>query len=190
MNYRRDINILTGFIVLFAMTTQFVQAGTMLLFNDPIEIPVAESKLLGLDKPQLKRDWKIITFGYVHCTDICPITLTNLKKMIEAGAKHSKSIEGIFVSLDPDRDSEEVLDRYLSNYNENIVFSRLPKAELEKISEFFNVEYRDYNKRAGVNHYIIDHSSTAFVLDSQNRLIAAFDSNKSIEDIMVLLNQS
>ena len=182
----------TSRIFLFLIATfsfQFAIAESWQL-KQPIPIPKGVADALEIKPLSNEKDWRIISFGYVNCSDLCPITLANLSKIINQANKASINVEGLFVTLDTDRDSEKKLKEHVAKYNSQIDYRRPTFKQLNEIlKRFFSVEYQTFNKRKGNENYIIDHSTTAFLINKNNELVAAFDSNKNTDDVLKIISQ-
>lgn len=136
----------------------------------PLPQPLVEFQLYGsggasFTQRDLRGQWHLVFFGFSHCVDVCPVELDVmarvLKKFYGAGPV-SPPISGVFVSLDPERDSQVVIDEYLAGFNrgtdgeqdatreKNIVIAgaRGNHAELVKLMRFFGA---DYNRTLQLN---------------------------------------
>ncbi len=126
--------------------------------------------------------YKIIYFGFSHCPDMCPKALSNLAKAIELLDKKNLSFQVIFISLDPKRDTPEMLQRYVKMFPENtmqaITFS---KTDMQKLLEIFGV-FRE-EKKLEEDEYTIDHSNFLFFLGKTNEQIATVFGSTSPQEL-------
>ena len=102
----------------------------------------------------------IFFFGFTNCPDVCPLTLTKLSLTLQK-LKNKKKLQIYFVSLDPERDSPEILKNYLMSFNNEIVGLTSDYENLLKLTKVFDVKF---NKRKTADNYTIDHSSTSLLL--------------------------
>ena len=102
----------------------------------------------------------IFFFGFTNCPDVCPLTLTKLSLTLQK-LKNKKKLQIYFVSLDPERDSPEILKNYLISFNNEIVGLTSDYENLLKLTKVFDVKF---NKRKTAENYTIDHSSTSLML--------------------------
>jgi len=111
----------------------------------------------------------VLFFGYTQCPDVCPTTLNEIaeaKKLLGAdGAK----VQGIFVTVDPERDTPEVLRAYVANFGPDFVALRGTPEQTAALAKDFKIFYKkSEGKTSGA--YTMDHSAASFVYDPQGRL--------------------
>ena len=125
---------------------------------------VSEQDLLG--RPFL------VFFGYTHCPDVCHTTLFEMSEVLRALGPQAK-IGGLFVTVDPERDSPEALKDYLSNFDTRIIGLTGPRPQLEPMLR----EYRIYAKRAPGkdNDYAVDHTTVVYLMDKNGRFVSTFN---------------
>jgi protein SCO1 len=108
-------------------------------------------------------------FGYTHCPDVCPTTLAELAEaMRRLGADHSR-VQVLFVTVDPERDTPELLRLYVPAFDPTFLGLRGDAAALERVAKEFKVIYA---RRPGSTPetYAMDHSAGTFLFDPQGRL--------------------
>lgn len=120
--------------------------------------------------------WSFVFFGYTYCPDICPTTLTTLVSVYKQLEQQGESIENLntfFISVDPQRDTPEVLRGYMSYFNEAFVGVTGEKELLDAFARQFGAGYVVEPEQApGV--YLVSHTSSIFLVDPQKRLRAHF----------------
>jgi len=126
--------------------------------------PINEQDLMG--KPFL------VFFGYTHCPDVCHTTLFEMSEILRALGPNAK-INALFVTVDPERDSAEVLKDYLSNFDSRIIGVTGPRSQLEPMLR----EYRIYAKRAPGNNidYAVDHTNVVYLMDKNGHFVTPFN---------------
>ncbi|MCC3246918.1 SCO family protein [Methylocystis sp. WRRC1] len=132
---------------------------------------VSERDLLG--RPFL------VFFGYTHCPDICHTTLFEMSEILRAMGPDAK-VGALFVTVDPERDTPEVLKDYLSNFDPRIIGLTGPHAQLDPMLR----EYRIYSKRApGKDEdYSVDHTTVVYLMDKEGRFVSAFNVGRKPAD--------
>jgi protein SCO1 len=154
---------------------------------------------LALEDPSGKArtlaDWRgkvvVVSFGFTHCPDVCPTTLADLAKAMRMLGADAGNVQVLFVSVDPKRDTREVLGQYVPNFHPSFVGLRGDAAATERATKAFHVYARE---RAGTSpeSYTVDHSSQTFVLDREGRMRLIFPYGAKPEamasDLKVLLN--
>jgi protein SCO1/2 len=101
----------------------------------------------------------LLYFGYTHCPDACPTTMTHWRAAFKSlSAHHRAQVRGIFVSIDPDRDSPALLKEYVNHFHPNIVGVTGTQSELRKVTEEYRASY-GYEKAedgSGDDYTVID----------------------------------
>jgi protein SCO1/2 len=110
----------------------------------------------------------VLFFGYTHCPDVCPTTLAELARaMLLLGPQRSK-IQVLFVTLDPQRDTREVMGKYVPSFSPDFVGLTGNQAETDALAKQFKVFYQKKPEQ-GRSGYVIDHDAGLFVLDKTGR---------------------
>ena len=110
-----------------------------------------------------------ISFGYTNCVDICPVTLatmTNILYEIEDTYPNAKHLyEGLFITIDPERDTPEVLKDYIVDVvHDNVVGLTGPPEQIRQVADSFNIDYEKYGETKD-GYYSMIHSVYIFVID-------------------------
>lgn len=125
----------------------------------------------------------LIYFGYTGCPDVCP---TNLALMSAAFEEMEpgllKKVQGIFISVDPDRDSPERLKEYTTFFHENIIGITGSAEQIAELASRYGVGYRLVNQDSATN-YVVDHSSFTHVIDPRGEWVAALPHAAPAEEI-------
>ena len=132
------------------------------------------------DLEKLKGHWSMIFFGYTHCPDICPTTMTLLdsviKDLTENNEKKLSLPQIIFVSIDPKRDTQEHLAEYITYFNPAFYGLTGSEQNISSLTKQLGILYMKItNKDPGnINDYLMDHSSSILLLDPEARLVGIF----------------
>lgn len=146
----------------------------------------ANSKTLVLN--DLKGKWSFIFFGYTHCPDVCPLTMGVLGqafRLLEKDPGASQEIQGIFISVDPKRDTPELLKEYVAYFNNKFMGVTGDTAQLDAFSRQIGALYTIHPKepeKTGDN-YLVSHNSTVFLVDPQGRLYGRFPPPQAPQEI-------
>ncbi len=131
-------------------------------------------ELTGHDgKPRTLADFRgkliVLFFGYTHCPDVCPTTLADVAGSLKALGADAARVQVLFVTLDPERDTPEVLSQYVPAFNPFFLGLYGDAAATERAAKEFKIFYE---KRPGgaPGAYTVDHSAQVFVLDAAGRL--------------------
>ena len=137
---------------------------------------------------QLKGRWSLMFFGFASCAHVCPFTLSTLT---EAATSLEEAPRIIFLSIDPGRDTPEVLARYVQGFGGDMIGVSGDDAEIRKLTSKLGVMYRvDPDPDA----YVVEHSQAVFVLDPQGRytavITAADDAGLIAADLREIMDMS
>ncbi len=146
----------------------------------------ADNKTLSLN--DLKGKWSFVFFGYTQCPDVCPLTLRILGQAFQILEKNPAiipEIQGIFVSVDPKRDTPELLKEYVSYFNDRFMGVTGSIAELDGFSRQMSALYTVHASEAGESEdtYLVSHNSTVFLVDPQGRLHGRFPPPQTPKEI-------
>jgi protein SCO1/2 len=133
-----------------------------------------ELALTGHDgKPRTLADFRgrliILFFGYTHCPDICPTTLVDVAGALKTLGSDAARVQVLFVTLDPERDTPEVLAQYVPAFDPGFLGLSGDAAATQRVAKEFRIFYE---RRAGSvpGAYTVDHSAQSYVFDAQGRL--------------------
>lgn len=106
----------------------------------------------------------LVLFGYTHCPDVCPATLVNFGKALEAlDASDREKVRAIFVSLDSKRDTVEIIDKYAKYFHPQIIGLGGSQEEVDAVAKLFYVGFqKDEPNEKG--NYSMKHSTTLFII--------------------------
>jgi len=111
----------------------------------------------------------VVFFGFTHCPDVCPTTLIELASVKQQLGADGERIQGIFVTVDPERDTPALLKAYVDNFGAGFLALRGTDAETREAARHFKVFF---NKVPGqtASSYTIDHTAGSYVFDTQGRI--------------------
>ena len=101
--------------------------------------------------------WMVIYFGYTRCPDACPTALSNLGVAAEKLSKTADKITPLFISVDPERDTRQVVSAYLDSFDRRIVGLTGSRIQIEAVTKAYRV-FVEAHKEQG-DDYIVDHSA-------------------------------
>jgi protein SCO1/2 len=111
----------------------------------------------------------IVFFGFTQCPDVCPTALAELAELKRKLGSQGDRLQGIFITVDPERDTEEVLKAYMANFDPSFIALRPTMAQLPEVAKAFKIYYKkSEGKTAG--SYTMDHSAGSYVFDPEGRV--------------------
>jgi protein SCO1/2 len=124
-------------------------------------------------KPRSLEDFRgkvvVMFFGFTHCPDVCPITLAELAGAVKQLGPSGEKVQVLLVTIDPERDTPELLAKYVTAFNPQFLALRGNADETARVAKEFKVIYQ---KVAGPRpeNYAMDHSAGSYIFDRQGRL--------------------
>ncbi len=123
--------------------------------------------------PRSLQDFKgkvvVVFFGFTQCPDVCPTALAELAEVKRKLGSQSDRLQGIFITVDPERDTEEVLKAYMANFDPSFLALRPTMVQLPEVAKAFKIYYKkSEGKTAG--SYTMDHSAGSYVFDPEGRV--------------------
>ena len=132
----------------------------------------------------------VVFFGYTQCPDVCPTTLTELAEVKKLLGKDGERLQALFVTVDPERDTPELLKAYMVNFDPSFLALRPAPEELEAVAKDFKIYYKKV-PGASATSYTMDHSAGSYIFDpkGQLRLFTRYGSGAPVlaADIAVLM---
>lgn len=138
--------------------------------------------------PDYKGKAVVIFFGYTQCPDVCPTTMSGMAAAMKLLGEDSKRVQVLFITLDPERDTRELLAAYVPQFDPSFVGLSADLPTTAATAKEFKVFYQ---KQAGSTPqtYSIDHTASNYVYDPQGRLRLLIKHNESPQNIAADLKQ-
>jgi cytochrome oxidase Cu insertion factor (SCO1/SenC/PrrC family) len=136
----------------------------------PFSLPDQHGRRVG--PAQWRGRVVLLYFGYLFCPDVCPTDLRAIADAIESLGADGASVQPVFVTLDPERDSADMAGRYAEAFHPRFAALRGSDAETRRVAEAYKVFYEKVPLRSG--GYAIDHTSFTYVLDGEGRYVGYF----------------
>lgn len=108
----------------------------------------------------------LLFFGYTHCPDVCPLTLSDFKLIKSDLGDQADRVRFVFVTVDPERDTREVIGQYMQNFDPDFIGLTADRATLEQVWKDYGVYQakQDVGSAAG---YLVDHTARTYLVDQQ-----------------------
>jgi protein SCO1/2 len=111
----------------------------------------------------------VVFFGFTQCPDVCPTTLAELAEVKKRLGKDGDRLQALFITVDPERDTPELLTAYMANFDPSFLALRPTPAELPAVAKDFKIYYKKV-PGASATSYTMDHSAGSYVFDTQGQL--------------------
>jgi protein SCO1/2 len=168
-----------------------LQAGTAL----PAPRPIAAFLLTdhtgaSFSNAQLRGTPSLLFFGFTHCPDVCPTTLALMAQLNRDN--DLKTLHMLFITVDPGRDDQQTLQRYVQAFGGGLTGLRGPDAVLDPL--LLNVGAARLIQPMVGSDYTVDHSATLFYINAEGQLSAVFtppfDLPRLRADLLALMNSN
>lgn len=162
--------IIISFIII--LTSTFFFAEYLSRQNAPKKISQIINNINLIDhtgkkfvSQTLKNQPSLMFFGFTHCPEVCPTTLSQLSEITDKLKTKIITTNIIFITLDPKRDTQEHLKDYISNFNENVIGITGNIINIKKLADNWGVFYETIN--SSKDDYTLNHTATVFMLDKK-----------------------
>jgi len=123
----------------------------------------------------LKGKVVVLSFGYTNCPDVCPTELLTQNDVLKQLGNQAKDVKVAFVSVDPERDTPEVIGKYAKQFNPDFIgLTATGDQSLPVIKQQYRVVSAKVNQGADSNTYLVDHTAGAYLVD-KNGDVAVFE---------------
>lgn len=135
----------------------------------------------------------VMFFGYTQCPDVCPTSMSELAEVKKALGKDGDQLQGLFVTVDPQRDTPELLKAYMVNFDPSFLALYTTPDKLAELTKDYKIYYKRVEGKTPTS-YTMDHSAGSYVYDTKGRLRLftryGMGAKSLTEDIRILLKQT
>lgn len=176
---------LTLFIVgcqAFASTYEY--QGTLVNGAEPMpdfELMAATGQPFRLS--DVEGDIALIYFGYTNCPDVCPLTMWEVKKAVESLEYGRERVHVIFITADPERDTPEVLSRYMAVFGHDFIGLSDDFDKVETVMKSYGAFAEKEEIDNSALRYLVSHTATLFLIDPERRLLLQYPFGFVAEDL-------
>lgn len=155
-------------------------------FGNPLEDIVVDFELVDRDgRTVTAEDFRgshvLLGFGFTHCPDVCPLMVLNMGEAVR-----DTDAVGIFISVDTERDSPEITDRYASRFGERMVGLSGNVSQINAAASNFRVSYVVTKSQ---NNYTVQHSANVFLIDPDGQVVDVFNFATPGEELTAAIRQ-
>jgi protein SCO1/2 len=115
----------------------------------------------------------LVSFGYTYCPDICPMELQVISAALDKLGEKAKDIQPIFITIDPERDTQQALAQYIVHFHPRYLALTGSKEAIDKAAKAYRVYYAKSDNSSG-GDYLMDHSSIIYLMDKQGTFLKHF----------------
>jgi protein SCO1/2 len=123
----------------------------------------------------------LLFFGYTSCPDVCPTTLAELNQALQKIGYKANSVQVVFVSVDPDRDTPQKVQEYVARFNPSFIGLSGSIEELQKIWNDYGIFREVVQSNSGT---IVNHTARVILIDQNVNMRLSYGFNTPVEDIV------
>jgi protein SCO1/2 len=130
----------------------------------------------------------LLYFGYAFCPDVCPTDLAAMAQAARTLGTEGDKLQLVFITLDPERDTQELLRNYVAAFHPRFVALRGTEDEVRRVATAYKVYFEKVTP-PGSSAYLIDHMAFVFLLDRDGKYLAFFPPGTSAERMAVMIRE-
>jgi protein SCO1 len=111
----------------------------------------------------------VVFFGFTQCPDVCPTSMSELAEAKRLLGPDGDRLQGIFISIDPERDTPEIMQQYMANFDPTFLALYAAPDALPEVAKSYKIYYKKVNGPTPTS-YSMDHSAGSYVYDPQGRI--------------------
>ena len=128
------------------------------------------------------QDPMLIYFGFTYCPDVCPITLLTMANVLDK--LENEEITPLFITVDPERDNEEILSNYVNAFHDEIIGLTGTISEINKVTSDWKVYFKKENNIDMPDNYSVNHLDIIFIANKNAEFVDFIKPNTSSEDVI------
>lgn len=163
-------------VMLYVTLSSEKPAGVAI--GGPFTLTAMDGKRLNTAEAMRGRPYGVF-FGFTHCPDICPTAMWELSEILRKSGPMAKDFRVFFVTVDPERDTPELLSSYISAFDNRIIGMSGTAEEIAAVARAHRAFYRKVPTPSG---YTMDHTATIYLFDGKAQLWGTFDATESEEN--------
>lgn len=159
------------------VTAESLRNDGFFVYDAPItlnDFNLADHRGAPFTPENLQDKWTLVFFGYTFCPDICPITLASIKQFYDllGESSNAENVQVIMVSVDPERDTTEVLENYVTFFNPEFIGVRGDYTQVYTLARNMNVSF-SYT-RIDDDNYLVNHNGEIMLLNPEGKNVGFF----------------
>jgi protein SCO1/2 len=128
-------------------------------------------------------EWQLVFFGYTYCPDICPTTLNDVALILEDLGDEADQVRPLFITVDPERDTPEVMAAYVANFDPRIVGLTGTPEQIKQAAQAFRAYYAKVDQGSAPDGYTMDHSAFLYLMDPEGAYATHFSPSEEPADV-------
>ncbi len=167
--------------------TEQIVSSDALHFGGPFTLNDQTGKLVN------EQSWpgmyKLVFFGFTHCPAICPTTLQKMNDLLSLLGADNK-IQPVFITVDPERDTVDVMANYVSSFNPKIAALTGTKEQVQGAMSAYRVYATKLESHDGQAGYMVDHSAFIYLMSPEDKPLAIFRQEDTVEKMVKVIQST
>lgn len=133
---------------------------------------------------------KLVFFGFTNCPAVCPTELYNIASALdEMGADKAKNLQVLFISIDPEQDTPELMKEYVTAFHDDFIGLTGSVEQVSKAAKAYRIYYAKIPEEDSEIGYTMDHSAYTYLMDENNQYLTHLAPNSEIEDMIKKISE-
>jgi protein SCO1/2 len=133
--------------------------------------------------------WLLVFFGYTFCPDACPTALSNISVALEKLGSDGDNLQPLFVTVDPHRDTREVMRDFLQSFDPRIIGLTGTQDQIDRVVKEYRVYATQDKSESNNNDYVVSHSAYIYLMDPQGKFVNVIQGSEAGETIAAWLRK-
>ena len=133
--------------------------------------------------------WLLIFFGYTSCPDVCPTALANVSVAIEKFGGDTSRLQPLFVTVDPQRDTRDIMASYLQSFDPRILGLTGTPAQIDSVTKAYRVYVALDKTESSDDDYLVSHSAYLYLMDPKGKFVNVIQANEGGDAIAAWLRK-
>ena len=148
------------------------------------EIELTQGNGSSFQLSEKRGDVILLFFGYTSCPDVCPTTLSEMKRVLADLGADAESVQVVFVTVDPERDTPQKLKEYVSIFNPAFIGLSGSMEELEKVWSDYGVYREEEELPNSATGYLVNHTARVYLIDRDGNLRLSYSYGTPTDDFV------
>lgn len=173
----------------FTRAPAFEPVGLLPPANLGGEFTLVDASGAAFGSEDLSGTGALIYFGFTYCPDVCPTELARAAQMVDQLAAAGIPVTPVFITIDPERDTPELVGDYVDLFHEDMVGLTGSPEQIAEVADRYGVYYRRVEE-SSASEYVMDHSSYLYLLDPSGRLVWMFRPTDRVDAMVQTIRQA
>lgn len=179
--------VVAGFVISDAMFGSNSKNRSGVIVGAPQiggEFTLTNNKGQVVTEKDFKGKLMLVFFGYTFCPDVCPTEMNVFVNVVQGLGDAAKDIVPVFITVDPKRDTVEVMDEFVQAFHPSIVGLTGTETQINSVKKAFRAYGQTVNEKDDPEFYLVDHTSFTYLMDKDGTLSTVFSYGTSPEEII------